>query len=509
MFTTPTNSLGSSAVCAFRMEDIYRSFDGQFKAQEDTNSNWLPVAESKVPSPRPGSCSNDSASLPEATLNFIKDHPLMDAPVQSYLAQPLLIQSGFKSRFTVIAIDPQVEAVSGKTYDVLFIGTDDGRVLKVINSGSNLPPHGTHASDANGNNNNNGKSKPLNGASALIQPVIIEDIQIFNYPTVPITNLRVHHTFFAAKLIVVSNHEIQSIPLFKCNSRGATSCGKCVALQDPYCAWDKSRNICTSSRSRFWNSDNFIQNIEDGADDRCGPEGSKSTNGPSSADKGDGAISGERSPSIDSKEGGIVSSKSMPELIDESTYGRADADLSNQIARGELYTGETLAFSIVTSIVTSLVIGFILGYIFSKRCSKSSDDRMMMSHAAMMGCSLPYDDPTGYIERSIHHHVQGPDVYGGTLSQLGHGPLQYSGGGGVIGTLSQSGGPPQLYGLNTTPGGGISQQHQQLLIQSSGGSNLNNKPINLVLNVPNSKNGKNANSSADNKPAQKVKKIYL
>lgn len=34
------------------------------------------------------------------------------------------------------------------------------------------------------------------------------------------------------------------------------------------------------------------------------------------------------------------------------------------------------------------------------------------------------------------------------------------------------------------------------------------KPINLVLNVP-PKNGKNANSSADNKPLQKVKKIYL
>lgn len=35
-----------------------------------------------------------------------------------------------------------------------------------------------------------------------------------------------------------------------------------------------------------------------------------------------------------------------------------------------------------------------------------------------------------------------------------------------------------------------------------------NKPINLVLNVP-PKNGKSANSSADNRPVQKVKKIYL
>lgn len=37
-----------------------------------------------------------------------------------------------------------------------------------------------------------------------------------------------------------------------------------------------------------------------------------------------------------------------------------------------------------------------------------------------------------------------------------------------------------------------------------------NKPINLVLNVPpKNGNGKSANSSADNRPVQKVKKIYL
>lgn len=47
---------------------------------------------------------------------------------------------------------------------------------------------------------------------------------------------------------------------------------------------------------------------------------------------------------------------------------------------------------------------------------------------------------------------------------------------------------------------------------TEGFSNLssNNKQINLVLNVPpKNGNGKNANSSADTKPAQKVKKIYL
>lgn len=39
---------------------------------------------------------------------------------------------------------------------------------------------------------------------------------------------------------------------------------------------------------------------------------------------------------------------------------------------------------------------------------------------------------------------------------------------------------------------------------------FNNKSINLVLNVPpKNPNGKNANSSAENKPMQKVKKTYI
>lgn len=39
---------------------------------------------------------------------------------------------------------------------------------------------------------------------------------------------------------------------------------------------------------------------------------------------------------------------------------------------------------------------------------------------------------------------------------------------------------------------------------------INNKAINLVLNVPpKNANGKNANSSAENKPIQKVKKTYI
>ena len=40
------------------------------------------------------------------------------------------------SRFTSIAVDPQVGTTEGKTYDVIFVGTTKGRVIKAINAQS-------------------------------------------------------------------------------------------------------------------------------------------------------------------------------------------------------------------------------------------------------------------------------------------------------------------------------------------------------------------------------------
>ena len=47
-FTTPENSIGGSAVCAFRLRDIADAFNGKFKEQRDMSANWLSVPEHKV-----------------------------------------------------------------------------------------------------------------------------------------------------------------------------------------------------------------------------------------------------------------------------------------------------------------------------------------------------------------------------------------------------------------------------------------------------------------------------
>lgn len=351
VFTTPPNSISGSAVCAFRMEDIYKAFDGAFKGQEDINSNWLPIPSSKVPEPRPGQCVNDSRTLPEMTLNFIKEHPLMDLSVPPLWGNPIVIQTSFNYRFTQIAVDPQIETASGKTFDVLFIATDDGRVLKAINSASSAPSGHRHHN--------------------TVVPIIIEEITVFS-PNTQITNLLVYHTFYEAKLLVVSDSELKFIPLHKCEKR-AKSCGECVGMQDPYCAWDISRQLCTSSRSRYWNRDNFVQNVEDGWDPRC-PDGRPPSPTESTSSSGNGILPQR------SKNHYTPPEEEVDANDNEATSGLAATQQSP-------YTGETLAFAIVTSVVTSLVVGFIFGYIFSKRCRKDDPN----------GCS-PYDEPT-YLDR--------------------------------------------------------------------------------------------------------------
>lgn len=60
------------------------------------NANWLPVNTNEVPEPRPGQCVNDSRTLPEVTLNFIKSHSLMDESVPAFYGLPLITHTSFK-----------------------------------------------------------------------------------------------------------------------------------------------------------------------------------------------------------------------------------------------------------------------------------------------------------------------------------------------------------------------------------------------------------------------------
>ncbi|XP_060709245.1 sema domain, transmembrane domain (TM), and cytoplasmic domain, (semaphorin) 6D, like isoform X3 [Hemiscyllium ocellatum] len=221
VFTTQLNSIPGSAVCAFNMEDIEKSFKGRFKEQKTPDSVWTAVPEDRVPSPRPGCCAGDgpaesykvSIDFPDETLSFIKSHPLMDSAVPSVIEEPWFTKTRVRYRLTAIAIDNA--AGPRQNYTVTFIGSEAGMVLKVLT-----------------------KTSP----SSLNDSILLEEMDVFNSlkcntaseddrKVLGLQIDRDHHVLFVAFSSCVIR-----VPLSHCEHYG--TCKKaCIGSRDPYCAW--------------------------------------------------------------------------------------------------------------------------------------------------------------------------------------------------------------------------------------------------------------------------------
>ncbi|NWZ34949.1 SEM6C protein, partial [Brachypodius atriceps] len=151
-------SIPGSAVCAFYLADVERSFEGPFA--EPRGATWIPVPEDRVPQPRyppahtrtppgaadtvsshqlcrrPGCCAGmgpaagvvTSGDFPDETLLFAKEHPLLHGAVGPAGGRPLFTRTG--TRLTQLAVDTRAGPRGNHT--VLFLGAEDGRVLKVL-----------------------------------------------------------------------------------------------------------------------------------------------------------------------------------------------------------------------------------------------------------------------------------------------------------------------------------------------------------------------------------------
>lgn len=131
VFTTNLNGLMGSAVCTFNLDDVTSAFDGKFKEQESSTSAWLPVADSKVPEPRPGSCVDDTRELPDRVLNFMRTHPMMDEDVGHQGGAPVFYKRD--AIFTHIVVDKMTTGMYNdkKDYTIFYIGAQSGQIYKV------------------------------------------------------------------------------------------------------------------------------------------------------------------------------------------------------------------------------------------------------------------------------------------------------------------------------------------------------------------------------------------
>uniref|UniRef100_A0ACB8ER74 Semaphorin-4D n=1 Tax=Sphaerodactylus townsendi TaxID=933632 RepID=A0ACB8ER74_9SAUR len=234
VFSPQLNNVGLSAVCAYNISTVEEVFTKgkymQSAAVEQSHTKWVRY-NGEIPRPRPGACINKEAradgypstlTFPDKTLQFVKDHPLMDDSVTPIGDRPRLIKRDVK--YTQIVVD-QVTALNGTVYDVMFISTDQGALHKAISY-----ENGMH---------------------------IIEEVQLFpNFE--PIQTLLLSSKKGKQSLYAGSNAGVVQSPLAFCDKH--STCVDCVLARDPYCAWDPQESVCVNLRESVAGRD-WIQNI--------------------------------------------------------------------------------------------------------------------------------------------------------------------------------------------------------------------------------------------------------
>uniref|UniRef100_A0A671PR43 Semaphorin-3B-like n=1 Tax=Sinocyclocheilus anshuiensis TaxID=1608454 RepID=A0A671PR43_9TELE len=229
VFTTSSSVFQGSAVCLYTMNDIRRAFLGPFAHKEGPNYQWVPF-QGKVPYPRPGMCPSktfgsfeSTKGFPDNVIQFARHHPLMFNPVTPLGGRPLFLRTGIPYTFTQITVD-RVNAADGH-YDVMFIGTDIGSVLKVISV-----PKGSWSNTE----------------------LLLEELQVFKVRGVCLC-VCLHKT---QQLYVGSDTGVVQVPLHRCSMYGK-ACAECCLARDPYCAWDG--HTCTrylpNTKRRFRRQD--------------------------------------------------------------------------------------------------------------------------------------------------------------------------------------------------------------------------------------------------------------
>ncbi|XP_062985514.1 semaphorin-4D isoform X1 [Elgaria multicarinata webbii] len=234
VFTPQLNNVGLSAVCAYNISTVEDVFTKgkymQSTTVEQSHTKWLRY-NGEIPNPRPGACINKEAkaenvkttlNLPDKTLQFVKDHPLMDDSVTPIGDRPRLVKRDVK--YTQIVVD-QVRVLNGTLYDVMFISTDRGALHKAISY-----DNGMH---------------------------IIEETQLFpNFE--PIQTLLLSSKKGKQYLYAGSNAGVVQCSVAFCDKY--STCVDCVLARDPYCAWNPHKSFCVNFQETETERD-WIQNI--------------------------------------------------------------------------------------------------------------------------------------------------------------------------------------------------------------------------------------------------------
>uniref|UniRef100_A0A8C2DWM4 Si:dkey-49n23.1 n=1 Tax=Cyprinus carpio TaxID=7962 RepID=A0A8C2DWM4_CYPCA len=204
VFSTSSSVFRGSAVCIYSMASIRAAFNGPFAHKESPDYRWMEY-KGRIPYPRPGTCPSETydplhkstRDFPDDVVSFMRTHQLMWEPVMPIHRRPVFTRINAPYRLKKLVVD-RVDAEDGQ-YDVLHLGTDDGRVLKVVS----VPKENWETEE-----------------------ILLEELNVFKQV-----------------LFVSSDEGVVQLPVQRCELYGK-ACVDCCLARDPYCAWDGSS--CTN-----------------------------------------------------------------------------------------------------------------------------------------------------------------------------------------------------------------------------------------------------------------------
>ncbi|KAL7301189.1 hypothetical protein TKK_0006159 [Trichogramma kaykai] len=215
-FTTPSNAIAGSAICAFNMSAIEAAFNGPYKHQEHSGAAWerKPVqhqhgqAKCGQQHSSAGGAHQDKSSQHVLTDN--QRYQLMDEAVQPISPRPL--HTTTLERFSHLAVDV-TPTKRHRAVAVLYVSTSSGTIKKI----SVLP--------------------------GSLETCIVE---VWGpLPSAPITLQFLKET---KSLYVGMQNSLLRIPTVQCHRhRDAQSC---LNAQEPYCGWDEHLMRCAPAPSQ-------------------------------------------------------------------------------------------------------------------------------------------------------------------------------------------------------------------------------------------------------------------
>ncbi|KAM6927316.1 semaphorin-3D [Xenentodon cancila] len=225
VFSTSSSIFRGSAVCMFSMASIRAAFNGPFAHKEGPDYRWVEY-KGRIPYPRPGTCPSETydalhkstKDFPDEVVSFMRQHQLMWEPVLPLGSRPILTRVNSPYLIKKVVVD-RVDTEDGP-YDVLHLGTDDGKVVKAVS---------------------------VIKDNWETEEIILEELNLFQSPT-PILSMELSTK--RQQLYVSSELSVVQLGLQRCELYGA-DCAECCLARDPYCSWDGqtcSRYFPTSKR---------------------------------------------------------------------------------------------------------------------------------------------------------------------------------------------------------------------------------------------------------------------